>query len=229
MIKKILSISILMFCIAFTANAEPQVDKEYTCRVGASWGFPGERVTFLLSDPAMAEVIRRKDGQFVVRPKRPGDFYVVAIFQDPQPVRKLFLIHAVGEEPAAEVDEKNFPAEVLRLVNIERKKHGLQPLTLANDLSEWSMKRAHEVIKYFSHTRPGGSSFDTVAPKGIYKILGENINGGANSPEKVVYEWMHSPSHRENILFPDYEKMGLAHLRQHNTKYFDYWVQWFGK
>ena len=219
----------LIVILSFAAVASAaNFDKEYTCRVGKLWGFPGENVTCRISDTNLAEIIRRADGQFCIRPKMAGDFIVEATFKnsDGTTSTQIYLLHAVGENSNVLI-EADYAEKVLQLVNIERKKNSLQPLTLAKDLSECAMTRANETVKYFSHTRPDGKNFNTVAEKGSYKKLGENINGGATSAEQVVYEWMHSPAHRENILYPNYNEMGVAYVYAADSKYKYYWVQWF--
>jgi len=204
-------------------------DKEYSVRVGAMWGFPGERVTFRVSDPAMAEVIRRNDGQYCVMVKEAGNFYVMATFQnsDGTTSSKIYLIHAVGNS-ITKLFQDNYEEKILQLVNQERKKKNLQPLTLSKELSDAAKIRAEEQIQYWSHTRPDGREFKTAIQKGIYKLLGENLNRGANSPEQVVEAWMKSPSHRENILYPDFKEMGIAVYFDARTDYKFYWAQWFG-
>ena len=48
----------------------------------------------------------------------------------------------------------SFQIEVVRLVNIERRKRGLAPLSISNRLSEAAAIRANEIVQKFSHTRP---------------------------------------------------------------------------
>ena len=206
-----------------------QVDKEYQVRVGAMWGFPGERVTFRVSDPAMAEVIQRKDGQYCVAVKEAGDFYVAATFlnSDGTTNTKVFLIHAIGNG-ISKLFQQDYANKVLQLVNAERAKKNLTPLTLSKELSDAAKVRANELPRFWSHTRPDGSSFKTAMKSSNYKLLGENLNRGATSPEQVVEAWMNSPSHRENILYPDYREMGVAVIIEPQSDYKYFWGQWFG-
>ena len=221
-------ILILISIFPATTNAI-QIDQEYTVRVGAMWGFPGERVTFRVSNPAAAEVIRRKDGQYCVAIKEGGDFYVSAIFQeaDGTSKTKIFLIHAVGNG-ISKLFKDRYEEKILQLVNEERRKKNLQPLTLAKELSVAAAIRAEEQKNFWSHTRPDGSKFQTAIKSGIYKLLGENLNRGATSPEQVVEAWMNSPLHRENILYPDFREMGVAVFFSPETDYKYFWAQWFG-
>ena len=177
----------------------------------------------------MAEVVRRKDGQYCVVVKEAGNFYVAATFQnsDGTTSNKIYLIHAVGNS-ITKLFQQNYEEKILQLVNAERKKKNLQPLTLSKELSDAAKIRAEEQIQYWSHTRPDGREFKTAIQKGIYKLLGENLNRGADSPEQVGEAWMKSPAHRENILYPGYREMGIAVYFDARTDHKFYWAQWFG-
>ena len=124
------------------------------------------------------------------------------------------------------VNTKNFPQEVLRLVNVERAKVGLRPLKFSNDLAASAYVRATELPKKFSHTRPNGTKCFTAMPSGG-RILGENLAGGQKTPSQVVQAWMDSPGHRDNILGKKYTELGVVYYYQPNSKYKHYWVQHF--
>lgn len=124
------------------------------------------------------------------------------------------------------VDTRNFPQEVLRLVNIERTKVGLAPLKFADDLAASAFVRATELPTKFSHTRPDGSKCFSAMPQRGH-ILGENLAGGQTSPKQVVQAWMDSESHRANILGKKYTEIGVVYYYQPNSKYKHYWVQHF--
>ncbi len=113
----------------------------------------------------------------------------------------------------------NFPneieLEILRLVNIEREKHGVKPVKFAYDYYECATVRARECAseETFSHTRPDGRAWHTVfedykAPS--YWGAGENLALYVYSAEHVVQGWMNSPGHRANILRPEYDYMAVA-------------------
>lgn len=121
---------------------------------------------------------------------------------------------------------EDFPAEVLRLVNVERSRVGLSPLKFAKDLEASAYVRAVELPTKFSHTRPDGSKcFTAMAKRG--HILGENLAGGQTSPKQVVQAWMDSKSHRDNILNPEFKELGVVYYYKANSKYKHYWVQHF--
>ncbi len=119
-----------------------------------------------------------------------------------------------------------YEAEVVRLVNEERSKHGLAPLTQDWQLSRVARYKSQDMrdLGYFSHTSPTyGSPFDMMRSFGIsYRTAGENIAKGYQSPEAVVRGWMNSPGHRANILNSSYTHIGVGYVASGN-----YWTQMF--
>ena len=124
----------------------------------------------------------------------------------------------------------SFQIEVVRLVNIERRKRGLAPLSISNRLSEAAAIRANEIVQKFSHTRPDGSSYHTVIKNVGYMhpYVGENIAAGRKSPEEVMNAWMNSNGHRAAILNPNYTEIGVG-VNYEDGYYGISWVQLFGK
>ena len=121
---------------------------------------------------------------------------------------------------------ENFAEEVLQLVNIEREKVGVKPLELSPQLMKYAAVRAEEITRNFSHTRPDGTSCFSIV-KISYRRIGENIAAGQNSPQSVVEAWMNSKGHRENILNPEFGKLGVGYFNAPETEYEHYWVQFF--
>jgi uncharacterized YkwD family protein len=117
-----------------------------------------------------------------------------------------------------------FADQVVVLVNRERAKAGLSPLAYDKALSAMAMDKAKDMYhnRYFSHNSPTyGSPFDMMRSYGIsYSYAGENIAMGQRSPQEVMNAWMNSPGHRQNILNPNYTKIGVAY-------YNGEWVQEF--
>jgi hypothetical protein len=111
--------------------------------------------------------------------------------------------------------------DVLALVNEERAKEGLSALAMDPELLGAAMLRAAEVNLYFSHTRPSGKSCFSVS----VKVSGENIAAGSPAAVGTMQQWMDSPDHRDNILRPDYQSIGIGCFTQGSIKC---WVQLFG-
>lgn len=126
---------------------------------------------------------------------------------------------------------KEFADKVIELVNTERAKEGLSPLTKDTTLTNLSNIRSKEAATLFSHQRPDGTSWSTVLKQNnvSYTSAAENIAAGQNTPEAVVKEWMDSPSHRANIMNSEYNKIGVSCYVDQNAPYRYYWEQLFIK
>lgn len=123
--------------------------------------------------------------------------------------------------------EHAFIKEVVNLVNIERAKEGLTPLTIDTKVQSAAMVRAKECEQSFSHTRPNGSSFATALKEQnvSYTRAGENIAWGQRSPKEVMTAWMNSSGHRANIMNPNFTTISVGYYE--NSKGTDYWCQLF--
>lgn len=123
--------------------------------------------------------------------------------------------------------EHAYIKEVVRLVNVERAKEGLAPLTIDTKVQAAAMVRAKECEQRFSHTRPIGTSFATaLKEQGVsYRSAGENIAWGQKTPREVVSAWMNSAGHRANIMNASFTTIGVGYYE--NARGIDYWCQLF--
>lgn len=128
-------------------------------------------------------------------------------------------------------------AEVLMLVNLARANEGLRPLARNAELERSAQAYADQMHRegFFGHTDPYGKSLkDRVDAVRYYTrtfsadcqcikgyALGENLARGQRSADEVVRAWLESPSHREAILGPDFQDMGVGIQS-------GVWVQHFG-
>ena len=112
--------------------------------------------------------------------------------------------------------------EASNLVNEERASAGLNALNWDNNLETVANVRATEISEKFSHTRPNGKQWYTVNSK---IQGGENLAFGFNTAEDVVEAWMNSPTHRENILYKDFNKVAISIYEENGTYY---WSQQYG-
>lgn len=124
-------------------------------------------------------------------------------------------------------DVHAFVKEVVDLVNAERAKEGLSPLTIDTKVQAAAQVRATECEQLFSHTRPDGSSFATALQEQevSYRGAGENIAWGQRSPEAVMNAWMNSAGHRANIMNPNFTTIGVGYYQ--NASGTNYWCQLF--
>lgn len=128
--------------------------------------------------------------------------------------------------PIIDTSITNYENEVVRLVNSERAKNGLSPLTQDWELSRVARFKSQDMKdnSYFSHTSPiYGSPFDMIKNFGIsYRTAGENIARGQATPQAVVNAWMNSSGHRANILNKSYKKIGVGYVSDGR-----FWTQMF--
>ena len=138
-----------------------------------------------------------------------------------------------GQKPAisATSSVKSFEDEVVKLVNKERSKRGLQTLKANWEISRVAKYKSQDMInkRYFSHISPTfGSPFKMMESFGIrFSAAGENIAYGQNTPAMVMNSWMNSPGHRANILSQTYITIGVG-LAKTKTGVC-YWTQLFTK
>ncbi len=141
------------------------------------------------------------------------------------------------QEKTVEVDSSQYAEEILRLVNEEREKVGVDPLELDDTLTKAANIRAEEITKVFDHTRPNGESYRSLLEEmGVdISCTGENINGGSfDKPSSAMELWMSSKGHRQNILNPDFNYIGVGYvIESESNGVFDdatsRWVQIFRK
>ena len=124
--------------------------------------------------------------------------------------------------PVPTFTEEQFAAEIFRLTNVERAKHGEPLVQTNNDLNRAAMQRAKEISIKFSHTRPDGT--DALSVFGEYNNIpdnhaAENISAGYTSPQSAVDGWMNSPGHRVSLLNTYSTHLGVGVCKSGSTYY----------
>ena len=103
---------------------------------------------------------------------------------------------------------------VIQLTNQERVNAGLEPLKENSALSAAAKDKGNHMLEqdYFAHISPTGvTPWFWIQKHGYdYSVAGENLAIDFVEVEDVVAAWMASPSHRDNILHPDYTETGVA-------------------
>lgn len=106
------------------------------------------------------------------------------------------------------------PSEVISLTNKERQADGLQLLEFNQALSQAAEAKGKDMLAkgYWAHVAPDGTEpWKFFADVGYnYKYAGENLARDFSNPASAVEAWMASPSHRENMLSPKYQDIGVA-------------------
>jgi len=104
-------------------------------------------------------------------------------------------------------------AQMLELVNRERKAAGLAPLAADPDLTDVARRHSTDMFRrgYFAHVTPENvSPFDRIRAAQIrFSTAGENL---ALAPSMQVAHTglMKSPGHRANILRPEFGRLGIG-------------------
>ncbi|MDO4965332.1 MAG: CAP domain-containing protein [Lachnospiraceae bacterium] len=123
-------------------------------------------------------------------------------------------------------DSTSLRSEALRafnLVNSQRTSNGLDALVWDDRLESTAAVRAKEISRSFSHTRPDGRAWYTVNSA---IMGGENLAYGYYDASSALNAWMDSPTHRENILWPDFTSIAISIYVADDGTY--YWAQEFG-
>ncbi len=110
---------------------------------------------------------------------------------------------------ASPITEEN----VLRNINDQRIVNNLEPLTINDDLDHAATMKSKDMINrnYFEHYAYGLSPWDFIHNAGYdYDEAGENLAMDFVTSEGMVKAWMNSPKHRENILNPDFQDVGIG-------------------
>lgn len=127
-------------------------------------------------------------------------------------------------ENATEPDTADTPilkSNLLSLINQERTKYGVGKVVADTALDDLAQKHSDDMWDrgFFSHTNPDGDSpDDRRKAAGITTEVGENL---ARAPN-VLYAHnglMRSAIHRENILDPDWKRVGIGITKIDNGDY----------
>jgi len=138
-------------------------------------------------------------------------------------VRETLGFITISEGPTDTVDlgfttEKSYPDATLEglmftMVNAERQAEGLQPFVIDQTLVEVARLHGADMFRrgYFSHLTPEAlTPVDRALAGGVvFKKIGENI---AYAPDlRMAHEGlMDSPTHRANILSPEFTRIGIG-------------------
>lgn len=124
----------------------------------------------------------------------------------------LFILGALIIPTVASASDISV-GKILELTNTERLERGIKPLVVDFSLSQAAGSKSTIMIakNYFDHFGYGISPWSLMLNSGYdYQIAGENLAMDFNTSEAMVQAWMNSPMHRQNILNPKYEDIGVG-------------------
>jgi uncharacterized protein YkwD len=126
-----------------------------------------------------------------------------------------------------------FESEIIRLTNIERVNHGLQPLITDDRLMMAARMKAQSLFQHGYEQDHDNYAYGNyyVMPREVFgfnNTTGENIAFGQESASGVVSAWMNSPPHRANILNPNHRYIGVGHYHERIDRRTPMYAQLFG-
>jgi uncharacterized protein YkwD len=135
---------------------------------------------------------------------------------------------AQGSAPAPQPSSGggDIAQRVLELSNAERSRVGAPPLSLHPQLTAAAQHHTNLMVQHnqMTHQLPGEPGLgDRISQAGYqWGGVAENVAQGQSSPEEVVSTWMNSPGHRENLLNPELQHLGVGYAN-------NFWTQKFAR
>jgi uncharacterized protein YkwD len=113
-----------------------------------------------------------------------------------------------------------YEARLLERINAVRARHGRATLTASRGLTGAAEHHSAKMVArgFFEHEAPGERSFSRRIERFYpsagfgYWAVGENLAYGVPrlEPPEAVQEWLESPGHRRNMLWPRWREVGIA-------------------
>lgn len=104
--------------------------------------------------------------------------------------------------------------KVLEATNQAREKLNLSKLTLNDKLSTSAKSKAQDMFTkgYWAHNAPDGTTpWSFFQDAGYeYKFAGENLAKDFYNTDSLMTAWMKSPTHKANIVSPNYSEIGIG-------------------
>lgn len=139
----------------------------------------------------------------------------------------VFMGFSINALAAAKANTEVMNEEMLNKINELRATHDLPALNVDTDLVSYAQIRANEITKKFSHTRPDGTEGLDIIPLSK-SYAGENLSwhvmdqGVDAAVEGTFTALVNSPSHLENMIAPEYTKIGIASVEFNGRMYVTY-------
>lgn len=139
----------------------------------------------------------------------------------------VFMGFSINALAAAKTNTEVMNEEMLNKINELRATHDLPALNVDTDLVSYAQIRANEITKKFSHTRPDGTEGLDIIPLSK-SYAGENLSwhvmdqGVDAAVEGTFTALVNSPSHLENMIAPEYTKIGIASVEFNGRMYVAY-------
>lgn len=109
---------------------------------------------------------------------------------------------------------------LLSSTNSERSAQGRASLSINSSLNNAAQAKANDMTtrNYWSHNTPDGQEPWVFIQAAGYSYLkaGENLAYGFATSSETIQGWMNSPTHRDNMLDPEYTEVGFGFSNSSN-------------
>jgi uncharacterized protein YkwD len=127
----------------------------------------------------------------------------------------LAIVPAVGQAATKKASRAGSEQQVLMLLNEIRRQHGLSNFTANTQLRNAARFHSADMLErgYFEHDSPNEAWDVRVGRYVKSPMVGEDLAWGTGSygtPEGIVSQWMHSPTHRAIILTAGLHRVGVG-------------------
>lgn len=133
------------------------------------------------------------------------------------------LLHPISSQKVLSYATDISGRGLLEATNVKRQENGQKNLLLNQRLSDAAQAKANDMASrdYWSHETPEGEApWVFIDQSGYaYRKAGENLAYGFKNNDATVIGWMNSPTHRENLLDPDYEEVGFGFANAPNYQH----------
>ena len=185
-------LSALLFAMPFADGLHRSLQESALADRFAAFTDDIENVLTPVFEPAIRQGLNR-----VITPEQPGSNEFIEL---------PFKVENTVPVPSLE-------AQMLELVNRERTSRGLKPLKADPELAEVARSHSADMFArgYFSHYTPEGKDpFDRMREADVrFRTAGENL-AVAPTLQMAHDGLMNSPGHRENILRPNFGRVGIG-------------------
>jgi uncharacterized protein YkwD len=112
----------------------------------------------------------------------------------------------------------SYERSILYWTNVNRKRHGVRPLTVASCVDRYAESWARQLASRNAFYHQGLMPIMRTCNK---RAAAENIGKGNVSARRMVQLWMSSPEHRRNLLNPRYHHIGIGSVYSRGGTLYD--------
>lgn len=139
--------------------------------------------------------------------------------------KNLICFEQKKDSSSLKKDISTIEQNLFWLVNKEREKLGLSPLSFSLPLSFLARKHSQDMAgqENISHFSSAGNVYtDRLLEDGFYfRKNGENVAFSSGPVAELIHKGlMESPGHRANILDPDFDEVGIGVVFKENNGYY---------